>query len=85
MSTIQAVATGIITAQNTVALLVDVQEKLHTDDHPFCNDLVCPCHMTVDSYTGRYPDYYYEYLEGPRRAGLLSLDEVGRIFHGDHI
>jgi len=68
-----------------LALVVDVEEKLHTDAHPFCNDFTCPCHMTVDPYTGRYPDYYYEYLEGPRRAGLLSLDEVGRIFHGDHI
>ena len=77
---------GIATDQHPIALVVTMEdEQLHTDAHPFCNDLTCPCHEVRDPRKCEYPPYYWEHLEAPYRAGLYSLEEVGRIFHNDHL
>jgi len=67
----------------TVALVVTMEdEKLHNDDHPFCNDLTCPCHRVIDGWN--FTPYYQEYIQEPIDSGLLTYDEAMRIYHGDH-
>ncbi len=76
---------GVLTTHNTLAVVIPTDYKLHTDSHPFCNDLICPCHETIDTATGKVTDYYQEYIRAPYQAGLLSRQEKERIFHGDHL
>ena len=83
---IDAQLVGIQTDQHTIALVVEMEdEQLHTDEHPFCDDILCPCHMTIDPDTGNTTDYYLEHIRIPYQAGLLSRDEKERIYNGWHI
>lgn len=70
-----------------LALVVTLEdEPLHTDDHPFCCDLVCPCHTVLASSTkDTHTDYYAEYISNPYVAGLYSYAECQRIFHNNHL
>ncbi len=45
----------------------------HTPDHPFCNDLTCPCHEDQESIAE---------LNGYYEAGLVSRDDADRIYRG---
>jgi len=77
---------GIATDQHPIALVVTMEDaQLHTDAHPFCSDLVCPCHATIDPTAGGVSAYYAEYIHDPYQAGLLSREEIERIYHGDHL
>lgn len=76
---------AIETDQRTIALIVHVEEKLHTDAQPFCADPLCPCHERINKDTGATDPYYAEYLETPRLEGLLSRDEIERIANSWHI
>lgn len=31
-----------------IVIIVEIEDvPLHTDDHPYCNDLTCPCHASM--------------------------------------
>lgn len=74
------------TKEQTVALIVTMEdENLHTDNHPFCSDILCPCHESIDRENGGVDPYYAEYIRIPYQAGLLSRAEKERIYYGEHI
>lgn len=37
-----------VTNSNVVLVVVMLDEKLHTDEHPTCNDPACPCHEDTE-------------------------------------
>ena len=76
---------GIVDERGNVALIASVDEKLHTDEHPFCSNPLCPCHETIDTSTGKLDPYFVEHIEQPRLDGLYSRNEIERIFNGWHI
>ena len=45
----------------------------HTLDHPFCDDLTCPCHEDQEAIAE---------LHGYYDAGLVSRDDADRIYRG---
>jgi hypothetical protein len=45
----------------------------HTPDHPFCDDLTCPCHEDQEAIAE---------LHGYYDAGLVSRDDADRIYRG---
>jgi hypothetical protein len=46
---------------------------LHTPDHPFCDDLTCPCHEDQEAIAE---------LNGYYETGLVSRDDAERIYRG---
>jgi hypothetical protein len=46
---------------------------LHTPDHPFCDDLTCPCHEDQDAIND---------LNNCYQDGLVSRDDADRIYRG---
>lgn len=77
---------GIETDQQTIALVVTMEDApLHTDEHPFCSDMTCPCHEKFDFSTGFYCDYYFECVWVPYLLGLLTTQEALRIYYNTHM
>ncbi len=68
------VPTYLIINGATIPIIDCGDDLLHTDDHPFCDDLDCPCHG--DAALIR------EYLAQPWRAGLLTIAEAARTLYG---
>lgn len=52
-------------------------ELVHTDDHPYCNDMKCPCHNDEERN--------YELYTWPLRQGLMTTDEAQRLYRGQQI
>ncbi len=46
---------------------------VHTPDHPFCDDLTCPCHEDQDAIA-ELNSFYQD--------GLVSRDDAERIYRG---
>lgn len=57
-----------------VAVVEMEDAPLHTDLHPFCSDVSCPCHKDEDLVA--------QVLLMPLADGLLTPDEADRIFAG---
>ena len=75
MTTNELIPTFLISNGVTIPIIDCGDEGLiHTDDHPFCADLDCPCHG--DAALIR------EYLAEPWRAGLLTTAEAARTLYG---
>ena len=56
--------------------VIPVDQAVHTPDHPFCDDLSCPCHedqANIDTLNGYYQD------------GLVSAEDAHRIYRGHTI
>jgi len=53
-------------------------ELIHTDEHPFCSDVSCPCH---DIQEGPY----YQLICQPLLAGLLTAEEANRLYFGEQV
>lgn len=68
-------ADGISTNAELIAPLpvVMLDERLHTDKHPFCTDESCLCHANQE--------FFLEYIETPYQEGLLSSREALRLFY----
>jgi hypothetical protein len=49
---------------------------IHTDEHPFCSDVHCPCHDIQDGQ-------YYELICKPLLGGLLTPEEANRLYFGE--
>ena len=54
-------------------------EPVHTNEHPFCDDMLCPCHND-DSAEGIA--YRREYVIEPLEAGLMTPNEAADLFTG---
>ena len=52
-------------------------EPIHTNEHPFCQDMTCPCHDDEDLKE--------EYLVEPWLAGHLAQREADRLYRGQQI
>jgi len=52
-------------------------EELHTDDHPFCGDLACPCRYDQEQYGTA--------IDQPYTDGLMTLSEGSALFRGRNI
>lgn len=51
---------------------------IHTDDHPFCEDMECPCH--------RDSQRIYQYVPpGMILDGLMTIGELDRLYEGRSI
>ena len=48
-------------------------EAIHTAEHPFCNDMSCPCHEDQESI---------QQLGGYYQEGLVSEADAERIYRG---
>lgn len=62
--------------------VIPVDDLIHTDEHPFCNDPKCGCHSC-----STWEDVYRqnEYLENPFDDGLLTVSEKYRLFWGRQV
>lgn len=47
---------------------------VHTPDHPFCNDLTCPCHTDQELID--------EHMAAPFVAGALTLGDCAQVWRG---
>ncbi len=54
-----------------------LDELVHTNEKPFCDDLTCPCHSDVQ--------LDHEYLAQPWQDGLLTTDETVRLWAGKQV
>lgn len=50
-------------------------ELIHTDEHPYCDDPACGCHVLIDDL-----ETYDRYINDPLLDGLLTQDEAARLF-----
>jgi len=42
--------------QEHIAIVIPMEDPLlHTDDHPYCDDLSCPCHDDQEGNPGETP------------------------------
>ena len=57
----------------TVVPIIPVDYEIHTPNHPFCSDPLCPCHEDPDLLAPVIEDY---------TNGLLSPDDATRITQG---
>lgn len=69
--------TGRLTAEDFVFVVWMEDELVHTDEHPFCNDVTCGCHSDAQ--------LNQEFFMGPYMDGLLSKGEAERIWYAAHI
>ena len=51
---------------------------IHTDEHPFCSDVHCPCHDIQGPQ-------YYELICQPLLGGLMTAEEANRLFFGEQL
>ena len=56
-----------------VVPMIPVDETIHSADHPFCDDMTCPCHEDSDA-VGE--------LNGYHQDGLVSTNDADRIYRG---
>jgi len=63
-----------INEQNLVYIVLDEDPILHTDEHPLCADLTCPCHDDRDLVR--------QYINKPLDNGLLTGSEAIRLYFG---
>ena len=58
-SVIQAQGTFIIREINTIRqalpIVIDLDERIHTDDNPQCDDPTCPCNANTVEADEEYP------------------------------
>jgi len=52
-------------------------EEIHTNDHPFCGDKLCPCRYDQQQYGAT--------IDQPYTDGLLTLSEGSALFRGENI
>ena len=57
--------------QHPIVIVVD--EIIHTDEHPFCFEMDCPCHDDRQRIE--------EHFRQPIRDGLRDYDEANSIFY----
>lgn len=55
---------------------------VHTDEHPFCDDAVCPCHSDMSLEGCRY---YGIHISEPLEDGLMTWVEADRLFRGGQL
>jgi hypothetical protein len=60
-----------------VAQPVEVDELIHTDERPFCQDMTCPCHEDQELIE--------EYIAEHLRTGHLTEREAKRLYRGQQI
>lgn len=58
-------------------VVIDLDERIHTDERPFCSDPLCPCHHD--------PNYKWEHVGQFLVAGKLTEDEAVRLFSGQSL
>lgn len=64
--------------ENMIEWFVPMEDtNVHTVDHPFCDDLFCPCHADIN--------LILEYLQRPVQEGLLVGLEVERLYMGEQL
>jgi len=51
-------------------------ELIHTDEHPFCSDVHCPCHDIQE-------EQYYRLIAQPLLGGLMTPEEANRLYFGE--
>lgn len=51
----------------------DIDTREHTNEHPFCSEMDCPCHEDSELIAT---------LEGYRQDGLVSESDCDNIYHG---
>jgi len=56
-----------------VSPVADGDYFIHSDDHPFCDDMSCPCHEDEDNV---------QQLGEQFSDGLVSRDDADRIYRG---
>ena len=61
---------------------IPVDEIIHTDEHPFCWDIHCPCHWDR-SYEGCI--YRRDYIDSPLDEGLITRQEADRLYFDKQI
>jgi hypothetical protein len=52
-------------------------EPIHTEEHPFCSDLHCPCHEDWQNIN--------EHITEPLRNGLMTDNEAIRLYQDRQI
>ena len=52
-------------------------EIIHTDSHPFCGDMMCPCRADFE--------LIMEYVYQPVQDGLLTAEEGKRLYYGKQV
>jgi len=73
------------TFSKVVPIVLMQDAPVHTEAHPFCRDLTCPCHEKFDFSTGMFSSYYVEHIRIPYLLGLLTTQEATRIYYCQHI
>lgn len=58
-------------------VVIDMDERVHTDACPFCLDTSCPCYEDID--------LLQEYILTPWLTGLLTNEEGERLMNGQQI
>lgn len=58
-----------------VVLMLD--ELVHTNERPFCGDVMCPCHSD--------PQLNQEYFMQPYMDGLLTKVEAVQLWYGRQV
>jgi hypothetical protein len=53
--------------------VLPVDYSIHTQDHPFCEDMSCPCHEDQSAVND---------LAGHYHNGLVSREDADRIYRG---
>jgi hypothetical protein len=56
-----------------IPILEGTDYRIHTDDHPFCDDMSCPCHEDPENV---------ETLGQAYADGLASTGDADRIYRG---
>jgi hypothetical protein len=59
--------------QRPIPIPYETGELLHSREHPFCDDLRCPCHEDRESI---------EQMQAWLTEGLLSVEDADRIYRG---
>jgi hypothetical protein len=64
----------IVRDTRVLAVVETLDEQVHTDDHPFCDDATCECHHDTK--------YVYENVGRLLVEGKLTEDEATTLFSG---
>ncbi len=55
---------------------------LHDEAHPFCDDMSCECH---NRRIAENQEAFEHCIGNPLMAGLLTVDEAQRLYHGTQV
>ena len=64
-------------ADELAVIVIQCDEIIHTNEHPFCDDMMCPCRADFQ--------LIMEYVYQPVQDGLLTADEGKRLYYGKQL